>query len=313
MLARLFGISTDALLGADAARNREEIDRALEHNGSLHREGRIEDSILFLREKLREFPDSADITYQLAYSLNKRANTLPRGEEQNGITDEVMTLSERAARLDGGKTWIAPACRQLLCLCNIRLGNRERALEIADSMPTWWVSREYLCTYAMSVEDAAKQRQHNLLSLMDMMILHLHNIARDMATDEQSIEVLDKAVALAELITGSDHKFYSERICKCYLWKARYYCRMRNADGAFEALEKALYHADSFERRPERSKYEAFWLWRIEDDRAAVSKDEPETLYSHLLRKLTEPTFEFIRSDPRFAALTGRLTECSAR
>ncbi len=307
VIASCFNISVDTLLGVDTSKKMSDIDAALEHIKDFHRKGRFEDSISYIRAKLREFPDSADITYQLAFSLNKKLNTLFDKKEITKLTNEVISLCERAKKLDRGKSWITHACKQMLCFCNIRLGKSEKAREIAESMPTWWISREYLILYTMNSEESSEQRQHNLLSLMDMMILHLHRLSRDMKTDEQSIELLDKAINLAEMITGGDHKFYDERIVKCLLWKARYYCRLNNSDQAFESLNKALFHAERFENRPERSKYNAFWLWRIEDIKENASKDEPENLFQHILKRIEEKPFELLHKDIRYNTLKEEL------
>lgn len=305
VLANLFNATTDTLLGVDIAQKQKEIEKALEYNSTLHREGKYHESEDFIREKLKLYPDSADLTYQLAYALDKY---IADGEQQKAIDAEIEALCNRSIQLDSG-TWITHAARQMLCLLYNRQGQHEKAMEIADSMPTWWVSREFLMQYVMPMEQAAAQRQYNLVALMDMMILHLKKIAWDMDSDEKSIEVLDKAVALGQLIAGDDMKFHHARICKCHLWRARYFTRMGDKDSAFAALESALHHAIEFERRPECSKYEAFWLWRIEDVRANERKDEPETLYQHLLKKVQENCFDNLRSDERYSALCAKIKD----
>ncbi len=303
-LANIFGISIDTLIGADIERKQQEIEKALKYNSVLHREGKHHESEAFIRNKLKQYPDSAELTYQLAYALSKFA--ADNIEQQQALDKEIESLCKRAIHLDNG-SWITYASKQMLCLRYNKQGSHEKAIEIADSMPTWWVSREFLMQYVMPEDEAAQQRQYNLVALMDMMILHLNKIAHDMPNDKQSITVLDKAVALAELIAGSDLKLHHERICKCHLWRARYFCRMGEKDNSFEALEKALYHADQFESRPEFSKYESFWLWRIDDVRANERKDIPESLYQHLLRMLDEPCFASIQGDRRFKEIREKL------
>lgn len=305
VLANLFNVSTDTLLGVDIQQKHKEIEKALEYNSRLHREGKYHESEDFIREKLKLYPDSADLTYQLAYALSQYTAD---SEQQKAIDAEIEALCNRSIQLDSG-TWITPAARQMLCLLYNRQGQNEKAIEIADSMPTWWVSREFLMQYVSPPEEAAAQRQYNLVALMDMMILHLKKIAWDMDSDEKSIEVLDKAVALGQLIAGDDMKFHHARICKCHLWRARYFTRMGDKDNAFAALESALHHAVEFESRPECSKYEAFWLWRIGDVRANERKDEPETLYQHLLKKVQEDCFGQLRSDDRYSALCAKIKD----
>ena len=279
VLANIFGITVDILLGADSIKRQAQIQEILERNRALHNEGRIEDSISYIKTKIREFPDSAELAYQLAYALDKKVCFSPIESNGNTLDKEIYELCNLAIQLDKDISWVTPASRRLLCICNIRLGNKEKALEIAQNMPTWWVSSEMLSLYAMEPDESAKQRQYNLLSLMDMMILHLHKIARDMKSDEESIIILDKAITLAEMISGDDHKFYNERVFKCYIWKARYQCRLDNNDGALLSLEKAFICADRYERRPDNSKYDVFWLWRIEDRRCDELKNQHCTLY----------------------------------
>ena len=304
VLANYFNISVDTLLGVSVAKKQEEIKAALQYNSTLHREGKYAESETFIREKLRLYPDSAELTYQLAYALSMLADD--NDERRQALDDEIETMCKRSMQLDNG-SWITHAAKQMLCLSYNKRGLHDKAIEIADSMPTWWVSREFLMQYVMPADEAAEQRQYNLVALMDMMILHLRKIARDMPNDEKSIEVLDKAVALGELIAGSDMKFHHERICKCHLLRARYFTRMGNNDNAFAALEKALYHTVQFVSRPECSKYEAFWLWRIEDVRANERKNTPEDLYQYLLRKVQEPVFEVLRPDERYNDLLERI------
>ncbi len=310
VLANLFGTSIDALLGADMNMRKHQIDDILSHNKQLHREGRYAESIDYLSEQIKHFPDSADITFQLAHSLEKKLCTLGNADEAAKLSDDILLLCKRAIKLDTDSTWITAACRQCMCFTYFKQGKREAAIEIARSMPTWWVSSENLLPYVLEVEDGAKQRQHNLLSLMDMMILHLQKIARDMKTPEESIAVLDKAVALAKLISGDDHKFYDERVFGCHVWRARYFCdRLHDNDSTFAALEKALFHADRYEKRPEKSQYNAFWLYRIQDEKSAVEKDSPKNLYTLLIEFLAEPVFEVLKADARHDELLRKISE----
>lgn len=307
VLADIFGITVDALLGADNIKRRKQVEKILEHNRSLHNEGKIEESLNFVRSKIKEFPDSADLTYQLAYSLDKMLCFYPAKTDSTDVNREILDLCVRAIQLDKASSWVTPASRRMLCLCNIRLGNKDKALEIAQNMPTWWVSREFLSLYALEPDEAAKQRQHNLLSLMDMMILHLHKIARDMKSDEESIIILDKAIQLAEMISGSDHKFYNERVFKCYVWKARYQCRLDDSDNALESLEKAFLCADKYESRPDHSRYEVFWLWRIEDRRTDELKDQHRTLYESLIKEMDKEIYDKLRTKSKFKQLKNTL------
>lgn len=297
-IANYFDITTDELLGVDIEKRQQEIDKILEYNTKLHRHGKIAESVAFLREKINLYPKSSVIAYQLAHSLYQ--NLCNEHSKQEDVLNEVISITEKAIHLDKGESYVTFAGKHQLCLAYCMLGRRDEAYEIAVNMPSLWVSREIMLPRTLDNDMEINQRQHNLLTFMDLSILNLHHLSRKMNTPEKSIEVLKKAVSLAELMTGDNHKFYSERVFKCYLWIARNYCAMGKADSALENLENAFRYAEMFEERPEKSGYNAFWLDGYVDDKSKTSKNSEETLYQHLLVKIEEEPFALLHNNDKY-------------
>ncbi len=281
MLANYFGVSADELLGIDIERRQQQIDEALEYNNKLNREGRIDESIAYMREKVRLFPNSVELLYQLIVVLYK-GTCKPQSRSDKQL-EEVISLCERTMRLDGGRTWVTECCKQWLCFSNNRLGNSEKAVEIAQGMATAWISKEILLPKVLDTDGERVQRQQNLLTFMDILVINLHHLSRMRNDPLERIELLQKAVSLIHLIAGEDAKFYNERLYKCHLWIAFNYCRLGDLEKTATSLNASLECAVSYESRPERSVYEAYWLSDVEDSREKVWKDHRFSLYEHLL------------------------------
>ncbi len=307
VIAEFFGITTDTLLGTDTAHIKEQISAVLSKNEQLNHLGKLDESAELLKNALREYPQSAEIAYQLALSLKNKSNAIRDFEERAILVKKAAELCERALELEGD-IWITYSAKQLLCLCYSSLGDHKRAVKAAEEMPSVWNSREVIIPHVHAKHDAYIQYQHNLVTFMDLTIITLSHLARGKdITPPQCIELLQKAVNIADMLTGEDHKFCNMRIGVCHRWIAREYCKLSNADAAFNELELALKYARLFEERPMHSKYKVFWLSEIDDDKSADKKQWEGNEYQRLLNGLSEKPFDFIRNDERFQKFTAKV------
>lgn len=306
IIANYFDVTTDELFGINSEKVQKEIDRIFEHKNELQNHGKIAESISYLREKLVLFPNSAAITYELGNALYLE---LCRDRSKSADTlKEIVSLAERAIKLDKGESYVTFSGKHLLCLAYCMTGETDKAYEVAaGEMPSLWVSREVLLPHVLNGDMEIKQRQFNLLTFMDLSIINLHHLSRKTDTPEKSIELLKKAISLAELLTGDDHKFYNERVFKCYLWIARNYCALNKTEEAMDNLELALKYAVMYEERPEQSYYNAFWLEDYTDDRSKTSTNTDETLYQQLLIKIAEEPFSVLHNTDRYAEFTEKV------
>ena len=294
VIANYFDITTDELLGVDVERKQQEINKIIEYNKSLHSKGKNKESISFLLEKIILYPKSADISYQLALSLY--CELCANREKEEETQEEIISLVNKAAQLDKGESYITFAGKQLLCMVYEMQDKCDEAYKIAVNMPSLWVSREVMLVHALQGDAEINQRQHNLLTFMDLSINNLHHLSRKMDSPEKRIVLLEKAVQLAVILAGDDLKFYSERVFKCYMKIAENYCALGKAEEAMENLELAAKYAEMFENRPEKSEYTAFWLKGYYDDRTKATTNTEITLYSYLLTKISEDSFSILHN-----------------
>ncbi len=298
-LANYFDVTVDELLGVEIQRKQQQIEEIMQHNNRLNCEGRVEESISYLREKIRLYPNSAELLYQLIVVLYKSGCE----HRDNAIIKEVVELCDRAVFLDKGSTWITACCKQWLCFCYNMLGQHERAVQIAQSAPTVWVSKEVLLPKVLDLDTERVQREHNLLTFMDVLVINLHHLSAMRNSPEESIELLQKAVQLIELIAGDDPKFYNERLFKCHLRIARCHCVMNDTVAAFNSLYTALEHAVRYESRPQRSNYSPYWLCDIEDNKGSVWRDSEQNLFQFMQKKLNGDEFSLLHGSEDYNKL----------
>lgn len=311
IIADYFDVTTDELFGMNGEKIQKEIDEIIEHKNQLHRQGKIAESISFLREKITLFPSSASISYELGNDLY--LELCRKRSKSADVLKEIVSVTERAIKLDKGKSYVTFSGKNLLCLVYRMMGENDKAYKIAaEEMPSLWVSREVLLPHVLSGDTETNQRQFNLLTFMDLSIINLHHLSRKMSTPEKSIELLKKAISLAELLTGSDHKFYNERVFKCYLQIAKNYCALNKAEEAMKNLELALKYAVMYEERPEKSNYGVFWLEGYMDDKSKAYSNSGETLYQYLLAKIGEESFSVLHNTEKYADFIAKVSNMSA-
>lgn len=80
IIANLFKVSTDFLLGVDITKQEKDIDEAIVKAQDLCNDNKYEEAVSLLRNALIQFPSSCDIMYWLAWSLRGTISKYPEHE-----------------------------------------------------------------------------------------------------------------------------------------------------------------------------------------------------------------------------------------
>lgn len=297
-IAALFEVSVDELLGVDPAGKQDRIEKILRESRRLNNEGKFRERTAFLREKLAEFPDSVELTLDLADALfDERTESADR---------EALALCQR---VDGKSKQLSGnySCKQLMAFLYKRLGDEESAVKIVnDELPSIWVSREVVAPRVYPWQTAQAQRQGNLLLFADLLFQTFMNLSHWIGSVERKIEMAEKAVGIFFIVAGENADFYNERISDGYRRMSELYAELGNAEKTLESLEKAADYAERYENRPE--KYDVYWLSLTETvKRENVFQNSELDQYQIVLETMKADRFDFLRSDERFAAIAGKL------
>ncbi|MDR0861199.1 MAG: helix-turn-helix domain-containing protein [Oscillospiraceae bacterium] len=301
-LADFFGVTADELLCIDAGRRDARVNDYKQRGTQLINSGKFEDAIALFRQAVGEFPSSFALWEEFACALGCKNDCSEPNADELG---EAVAICERiiADCTDDNLRYHA---LEMLCSMYSQHNEPEKVLEIAEKMPPMTYCRENLKAFYIGGE-------HNVLdyieSLVDTTIIMMRDAANgDWYTQGEKVAVTEKAIALIRLVLGEDCLFYHTRLADAYNKLSRLHAERGESGAALDALELAARHAELYDARPEADRYTTTVLMR----RRVYTPDvfhEGDVSAREYLRRWTESrAFDILRDEPRFRAVTERLS-----
>lgn len=136
IIANLFCVSVDCLLGVDISQKESEICAVLSEAEKYCDERRYTDAVCLLREALIKYPAEPRLMYQLAWSLTGTIRERPES------LSEAISLYEKVLNISSDPHLCAMVTRDLMYRYSTT-GEDEKALSIAKTLPDFGVCKEY--------------------------------------------------------------------------------------------------------------------------------------------------------------------------
>ncbi len=136
IIADYFGVSVDYLIGHDTSKQIEEINTTCAHAGELFTEERYMEAISILREMLIKHPGNEKLMYNLAWALS---GTIKESRENY---EEAVLLYHKILEISTDTEMRNKVSRDLMYRY-YTLGNMEKALYYANTLPPFELCREY--------------------------------------------------------------------------------------------------------------------------------------------------------------------------
>ena len=326
-IADYFSVTMDELLCYSGAQKAAKVREYLEQVDALLDRDRVGEALELLRTAMAEVPSDASLQLETAQVLSLYAGML---EESNG--------GERArAAMDAALTEAVSLCRHILedctdesmrdetkkVLCDIyahQLDDVARAEEIADQLHGMSVSREIIRATMLTGEVAFSQAQKNLILFADNMWWHLYNLAcvpdisGDRYTTAQKIAILEKGVALFELVFDETPLFYADRLANSYRQLAMLYLSVGHNAEALDAFERMADYAVRYDTRPDTATYTSVIINRVPYDKSEDTEAKGISKCARLLRgNFAARIWAPIRGTERFKGAVERMIECAER
>ena len=201
-------------------------------------------------------------------------------------------------------------CTQLLIFLYSSIGEKERALELAEHYPD--SKYDLLCTaFELNYEEESDMYSQRLLT--DGLNILTHQMPKHAKDSELKKEVCEKLLDLYEFIFRGDYGFYHVFVSSLYDEYARLLLDDRT-DEAFAALEKAVDHGRAFDecldeiRRRGEIGYTSPFTCLIKEDSEKVyaSKYLPQFL-NCVLKDEHDDFYKKLHDDTRYIALIERI------
>lgn len=136
VIANIFKVSTDYLLGVDITKQEKDIDDTINKAKELCNKNNYDDSVVLLRNALIQYPSSCDIMYWLAWSLRGTIKKHPEHEQ------EAINIYRRILNVSKNSELLCKVTRDL-AYCYYTLGDVQVAKTYIDMLPSFEVCREY--------------------------------------------------------------------------------------------------------------------------------------------------------------------------
>ncbi len=306
LIADFFGIGMDELLCYDSVQKESKIKEYLENAELLADNEKLGECLALLREAYAEIPSSYEIQLQLAKVLSAiSASGKPR---KNDLMEAVSLCNHILEFCTDDE--LRDETKKTLCdIYSHQLGNDRMALDIADKLHGMDYSKEIVKATVLTGETAFKQAQVNIMEFADNMWWHMYNIAcvpdisEDHYTIDEKIEIMEKGVALFEVVFGGEYLYYNDRLANSYRQLAMLYLLKGDRATAIRCVEKMAKYAIAFDSLPDSARYASVLLNTIEYKNEKPEGFEGLTLCGKLLRgRFSNRIWAGIRNDARFIA-----------
>ena len=309
-LASYFGVSTDELLGLDAAKNEERIKRYIEEASRLAACGKELDRFELISKAYSEFPDDWRIVelymWQLNYDPHYREE--PYGNESH--KEELYRLCERVLdECNADQTRYAA----LSIIGGLYLldGEKEKAIETAKRFPQYWMTQGEELEDCYDCEEETNewlaQLRENIYDLTSQLQVKLRRAtlnAKDITPYEQIVN-LEKTVCLIKTVFDcGDYGFYHHDLSDLYFWIANRYVMTNDLDKAFDHYELGFRHAKAYDALPQITTHTSFFVrGKVFDTTQINSSTEMNKVASQIERLQSWGVYEKIKDAPQMKKL----------
>ena len=329
-IANFFNVTLDELFEHDLAEKQRKIDEYCARCDELARSWSLpEKRVELMRQALAEFPANEKLLHRLATALwdkwdsdvrelaigtweggkykrdQNKVKSIKGWEEPTAIMEDLLATSVDDV--------IRYCCTQLLVFIYSDIGEKERAIELANHYPDSkdsFLSTAFMPNYE---DESLKYSQQLIVSSLFELTYQLPRHAIDLENKKKTIE---KLLDLYEFVFSGQYNFYNVHIHRLYVDYAETLLKYDQIDEAFKMLEKAFERARAYDvfldkLRAEgevrdssiftnklKSRYESVGAtkvspWFLKD----TLKDENNIIYKKL------------QGDPRYADLVKRVEE----
>ena len=305
-IADFFGVGMDELLCYDSVQKESKIREYLKEAELLYDNEKLGECLSLLREAYAEIPSSFEIQLELAKILS--AISAEGTPKKNDLMEAISLCNHILDYCTDDE--LRDETKKTMCdIYSHQLGNTEMALDIAEKLHSMSYSKELVKATVLTGDVAFDQAQKNIMDFADNMWWHMYNIAcvpdisEDKYSIDQKIEIMQRGVAILEVVFDGNYLYFNDRLANSYRQLAMLYLAKGDRDSALLCIERMAKHAIEFDSLPASSAYTSVLVNTIEYNRETVEGAETLTLCAKLLRgRFANRIWSPIRNHERFVA-----------
>lgn len=313
VICNVFDVSSDKLLEIDLTKKNQEIKKIRDEAFKYYGRGFVLEGKEILKDGLSKFPNCYDIMCDYVHVLELERGHLPE-EEAKINEEEIIRLGEKIiAECDDFS--IRATTIQKLCIIYSDIGNEDRAIELANQMPSYVLSRESLLSFIYK-GDKFRDLETNVL-LYDHIQAMSNRIKWNFKMDsgmwlysyDERATLVKKQIDFLKLIfEAEDYGFYNETLCDSYKILASHSARQGDENQTLFYIELSANHAIKFIEYMACKEFKfSSLLFKGRTEIPDVHLGSKFNDAYHLLEFLKEPQFDFIGTNEKFLEIKAKL------
>ena len=301
VLANIFEVSADILLGIDLAKNKKqaEIEEFKEKYAKLHSQGKTEERVLLSRAMQKKYPNDETVRHHLMRAL--------QNEDVDKYFEEIVSLGEQL--LQSKKTEYRMGAIRGLCLTYLHKGDRKTALQYADMMPP----AEDLHLHVLEGDELVMHCQNYFWKIFDKMyvyLLYLIDCPEAGYTFEEKHSMLKMLYDMIGMIfSDGDFGFFDDRLARISFFMAAQSAKAGKLERALDELEMLIDHLEKLQSFSQ-IEHTSLLVNKIKFSLDNITKHTEEPLghfyWRHLNRVLAD-AYAPVKDSARYIAIKERL------
>lgn len=313
MLAEIFEITVDKLLGVDNIAEKKKVDEYLNRFQVAINQGKIDECISIAREGIAEYPNNYALLNKLMYALfvsgDDTGNISNWKENMENYDSEITSLGERIMKYCPDQNIRLEAISRL-AFNHCEQGRKEIGKQIYEMLPPMILCRENQMWWSLEEDEKTSFLQKQIKKSYNMLYDFIWLLATcGKLSPTNSLSVINKAEELTNLIT--DEKQYnidSWGNSRIHYDKAKLYSKIGCKKSVYEQLELAARKAIDFDNRPETEEYNSLLLGNVTEKRIDFETADTRPLTKIMRDKwLSDNAFDSIRNTPEFEKIISML------
>jgi Predicted transcriptional regulators len=318
-ICNLFSVTSDELLGIDL--NKKE-QNAIECSNNAHKYlsfGYYEEARIILENGLKLYPDD----YHLMFSLMDvyygfRDSTTYTEDEKLAYLKKAIILGEKI--INGCNiNYIRNGAIQILCFSYNILGDIDKAVKLAQTMPTLAVSSELLLSRIGKGDIKFKRIQFEVILLFDFFIndmLRLNTLL-DSGTykysPDEEADIRDKQIKIIEIFfENKDFGFFNSTLSSTHVLQAKYYASHDDIVSTLYHLNMAANHAIEFVKCNGMIEHTSL-ISKGYGKNEKFGTNNNNNHATRVLEDINDNLFDFIRSEPEFIQIEENLKQYAGK
>ena len=250
VLANIFNVTTDYLLGVDITRKQERIKEYETNSQEILQVGHVDEAVALWREALLEFPNDYYVMGRLAGALYFYGED--DSEKRNALYDEAIKLCEKIYEECTDNGTRTDAIQTLVYIYSYK-GDIEKAKAMANNMPNIYLCEGSLLSHVLKGAESLNHEREEVDTHFGFMMWSIFRLSK------KEMYLPHDVVELHLICEKICKDIYAEDFDEIMKYNGLYqniafnYAKLSDADNTIKYLEKAMNNAIATDTKPPHS------------------------------------------------------------